>query len=114
MKLSMNGIEARHITLAAGDGLTAGALCKITAACTAGAAASGEAFVGPVTAVRAGLACVQLGGYCELPYTGSSAPTLGYCKLAADGTGGVTTNASGREYLVVEVDTTGKTVGLFL
>jgi hypothetical protein len=42
-------------------------------------------------------------------YTGS-APALGWSGLAADGSGGVKTSETGREYLVVDVDTDAQTV----
>ena len=113
MNICMNGIETRYITLAAASALEAGDLAKVSAANTAGPAGASEDFIGPVAAVREGLASVQTHGYCRLSYTGSAAPTLGWCKLAADGAGGVTTG-SGREHLVVEVDAKNKAVGLFL
>ena len=43
-------------------------------------------------------------------YSGSSAPTVGWSGLAADGSGGVKASSAGRSYLVVDVDTSGKTV----
>ena len=55
---------------------------------------------------RDGAACsVVLGGMVTAPYTGT-APALGWSGLSANGTGGVQANTSGRECLVVDVDTT--------
>ena len=42
-------------------------------------------------------------------YTGG-APALGWSGLAADGAGGVKSSESGREFLVVDVDTSAQTV----
>ena len=62
------------------------------------------------------LAAVQLRGYVQAAYTGT-APALGFASLVADGSGGLRvagTGETGRNCLVVSVDTTGKTMGLFL
>ena len=74
---------------------------------------SGDAFIGTVINVKNEYACVQLDGFVTLTYTGT-APSVGYCKLVADGNGGVKVSESGREYLVTEVYTAEKTVGIIL
>lgn len=74
--------------------------------------ASGETFIGVCTNVNDVTAQVQLHGYVQLPYTGT-APTAGFCSLAANGSGGVTAG-DGREYLVLDVDTTDAVVGFML
>ena len=43
-------------------------------------------------------------------YSGSSAPAVGGSGRAADGSGGGKASSAGRSYLVVDVDTSGKTV----
>jgi hypothetical protein len=58
-------------------------------------------------------AAVQTAGFVTVPYTGK-APSAGFCKLCADGQGGVRIDDSGREYLVIEIDKTAKTVGFIL
>ena len=42
-------------------------------------------------------------------YSGSAAPAVGWQVLACDGTGGVKTAEDGVKYLVLSVDTDGKT-----
>lgn len=88
--------------------------CKITANNTVGACAAGDKFFGVVSRVEGSVAGVIMGGYVELPYTGTTAPTVGHCALVADGTGGVKTDAGGVQYLVCKVDATNKIIGLFL
>ena len=66
--------------------------------------------------VTDGKACsVQLGGLVRVPYSGETAPAVGWNLLAADGNGGVSVVTSGgHSYLAVEVDTTGKTMTIML
>ncbi len=62
---------------------------------------------------RDGKACsVQLSGLVRVPYSGETAPAVGYAELLADGYGGVSVVTSGgSSYLALEVDTTAdKTV----
>ena len=113
MKISFDSIGEKLATFAAAEGLAEGAPCKVTASGTVGACSAGDKFCGVSGSVRAGAAAVVLGGLAELPYTGT-APALGWTKLAADGAGGVKAADSGREVLVVTVDTGAKTAGLFL
>lgn len=72
---------------------------------TADACGAGESFCGVVRSVgRDGKACsVQLGGLTEASYSGET-PETGFCRLSADGAGGVKKDESGREHLIVDVD----------
>ena len=57
----------------------------------------------------------MLGGMATAPYTGTAIPTVGWCALSANGTGGVTADSgNGNKLLVVDVDTAGKTVTFVL
>ncbi len=80
---------------------------------TVEACADGNIFCGVATSQSNNHNGVQMAGYVRLPYTGT-APTVGFVKLAADAAGGVKVNASGREVLVIAVDTVGKEVGFIL
>ena len=74
-------------------------------------------IAGVVKAVSRGKdACsVQLRGFVTLPYSGTTAPSLGYNALEADGAGGVKVGeSSARERLVVEVDATAGKVTFLL
>jgi hypothetical protein len=64
--------------------------------------------------LKAPYVTVQTEGYVSLPYSGT-APQPGYVSLAADGTGGVKSVATGgRQLLVINVDTDKKTIGFML
>lgn len=76
------------------------------------ACAAGEGFYGVVAALaRDKKACsVQLGGLVKIGYSGE-APALGFAKLSADGEGGVKSDSTGgREYAVLAVDETAKSI----
>ena len=111
MKVSYEGIGQWAATFAC-DGAAEGELVKLTANGTVGACSAGDPFCGQVLSVgRDGSACaVALGGMVTAGYSGSSAPAVGWSGLAADGSGGVKASSAGRSYLVVDVDTSGKTV----
>ncbi len=84
-------------------------VCKVGADGTAQTCAAGDRFCGVVKGLRGGFAGVQIHGIATVPYTGT-APTCGYGSLCADGIGGVKTASAGTTYLVLQVDTTAKTV----
>lgn len=116
MAISFEAIGERLATFAAGTGLTAGKVCKISANGTVGPC-SEEGFCGVVSEVRGGAAGVILDGYVELSYAGTTAPSLGYAVLTTDKAGEVVPaeeGGSGRTCLVVRVDTANKKIGLFL
>lgn len=110
--VSFEGIGMEVVTFQEKE-VTAGKLVALCENGTVENAGSGVAPAGLALNVRGGCAAVQVKGFAVLPYSGS-APALGWGKLAADGDGGVTIADSGRECLVVQVDSDGKTVGLFL
>ena len=95
--------------------------------------ADGDGFIGACLSGDDDFVSVRTGGYVRMTYSGA-APTVGYCRLAANGDGGVKLDAgsavtvtvsgtaydttgktySGGEYLVLEVDTTAHTVGFII
>lgn len=56
---------------------------------------------------------VKLRGFKSVKYSGA-APTPGYNILVADGAGKVKTAATGKKYLIADVDTTATTVTILL
>ena len=110
MNYSYEGIGQWCATFA-GSQAEEGQVVKLTAGKTVGPCAAGDGFCGMVLSVsRGGDACtVALGGMVTAGYTGT-APELGWSILVGDGSGGVKTAATGRSYLVVDVDSTAKTV----
>ncbi len=106
MKTAFEEIGYLAVTFADG-GCQAAKVCKVSAGGTAAPCADGDKFCGIAQSIRGGHVGVQLEGFVQVDYTGS-APGVGYVSLCADGSGGVKAG-SGREYLVVHVDSTAKT-----
>ncbi len=112
--ISMDGIGAKYVTFYTEEDASAvGKVCTLSGNDTVKASADGEKFCGILISVKDGIACVQVGGCCELPYSGTTAPSVGYCSVAA-ASGGVAVGEKGKEVLVYHVDTTAKTVGMVL
>ncbi len=115
MKVSYEGIGQWAATFACTEAVE-GEMVKISGSGEVSACAAGDGFCGQVLSVgRDGEACaVALGGMVTASYSGDTAPSLDWCALVADGEGGVRTagddDDNGRSHLVVDVDTSGKTV----
>ena len=104
-KISFEGIGEVVATFACGEGVTAGQVVKVTADGTVGSCSTGEKICGVALSAEDGYAAVQLGGLVKVAATGGSI-TAGWCKLSADGSGGMKQDGSaGTEYLVVRVET---------
>ena len=121
MNVSFHGIGQWFVTFlapAVGEGETCktveGTVVKIGGQGTVAACSAGDAFCGVIVAGgKDGLCSVQMGGFATLPYTGT-APALGLTALAADGSGGVKSLETGKEYWVVASDETAQTVTILL
>ncbi len=112
MNVSFNGFNEQIATFEAVSGVAAGKPVALSANGKVQAVTSG-AFCGICTGVRDGYAAVQLQGYIRVPYSGTL--TVGYKQLAAATGGKVTVDTTnGREYLVVEVDSTAGIAGILL
>lgn len=111
MKISFEGIGQWTATFAC-TGVQEGNLVKVSGNGSVGACGAGEAFCGQAVSLgRSGDACaVQLGGFITADYTGDTAPTVGWCGLSADGSGGVKADSTGRSFLVADVDAAAKVV----
>lgn len=96
-------------------GVSLGQVVKVTGRGTVGKCGAGDSFCGVVLHSRAGACAVQVRGFVTVSYSGT-APGLGLAALCADDKGGVKTAAAsgGTSYLVVDVDTTAKTVTILL
>ena len=111
MSISYKGFNDKQLTFKASGTITENTPVKLSANDTVSACSSGDDFAGIASQVRNGLAAVQMSGAATLPYSGTTAPTVGYISLVADGDGGVKVPASGgKEVLAVSVDTTAETV----
>ncbi len=112
MKVCFNGIGQQVVTFA-DSGCEKGKLCKVSDGGAVAPCGGNDVFAGLVLYTDGNWADVQLKGYITVPYSGT-APTPGWCEMAGDGSGGASVFQGGRSCLVVEVDTTAETVGMFI
>lgn len=117
MSISFNGIRDKATFTASSltYGTDEGKVCKVTANQTVGLCADGNQFHGVIETIERdnAICVVRKTGYSTLDYTGAD-PGAGIVKFLADASGGIKVDATGQEYLVVDVDTTAKKVTLFL
>lgn len=113
MKVSFEGIGESVVTFYNSKTAAAGAgvPVKMSGNGEVSVCAEGERFFGVALACDPDFAAIQMNGYVELGYTGT-APAVGFAKLVSNGAGGVKTAETGREFLIVDVDTVSKTIGL--
>ncbi|MFI3312433.1 MAG: hypothetical protein R3Y62_00960 [Eubacteriales bacterium] len=115
MNISFNAVGHEFLTFGSGGTATEGYPCVMAGNGTVKDATAGDVFCGITADVRDGAVGVLCKGYQEMGYTGTTVPTVGFVKLVADGDGGVKVDATnGREIWVLKVDSTAKTVGIFL
>ena len=117
MAISFEGIGEVVATFAndATNPAGCGNPCTIVENGTVALSAERDRFAGVVIHTRGGKAAVQLKGYVSVAYIGGD-PDLGWCRLVADGEGGVKIDITetGNEYLVVDVDPDNQIVGFML
>ncbi|MDR0889260.1 MAG: hypothetical protein LBM28_01260 [Oscillospiraceae bacterium] len=113
MAISFQSIAQQCATFLASRPMAHNTVCLLTGNNTVDICAGGDVFIGVVSNSKDGLANVILSGFVTLPYTGAN-PSTGFTALAADEDGGVQLDADGRQYLVVNVDTTRKLVSFYL
>ena len=101
MAISFQSIGNLSASFQAASGLLTDAPCMVSANDTVSPAAKSGKFCGVVECIREGIASVILTGCVKLNYSGDTAPSVGSA-------------ASGTSYLIVNVDTTEKTVEFFL
>lgn len=109
---SYNGFHTDVITLQA-QGEVKGVAVTINTDGVCVPAEEGDDFIGIAVNQREDMAGVQTEGYAETEYTGS-APTYGYCGLAAAADGKVAASDSAQTYKVIKVDTDNHIVGFIL
>lgn len=113
MSISFHGIGQVCATFM-GKGITEGHVVKMSDRGTAAACADGNDFFGVVMCSKDDACSVQVAGFVTVGYSGT-VPAVGWATLTANGSGGVkTASAGGRSYLVVDADTTAKTVTIKL
>lgn len=106
----LQGYNSRYITMKCSGKAAPGDLVVMSGNNIVKKAASGK-FMGVIHSMRDEYALVQTGGFVVLHYSGED-PAVGFVKLASDAAGDAVKSDSGREVLVIEVDTTEKNVGI--
>lgn len=113
MNVYLNGFDRKEVTFNASSTAKEGKTVSLINKTTVGASSVDTNFLGICVSVRSGMASVVLRGYVTVSYSGT-APSLGYSKIAADGTGGIKLSDSGRDILVADVDLINGTCGIVL
>ncbi len=103
MAVSFQSIAQQCATFYADEGIATGIPCMMEENNKVCPCDTAEPFIGVILDQRAGLATVALTGFVEVTFSGT-APTLGYCSMAANGNGGVQCLEGEKKYLVVSVD----------
>ena len=98
-KISFEGIGSVMATCQAEEGVIGSQVVKLTDNGMVAPCSAGDAFCGVAMEPRAGITGVQFKGFMTVTCTGSLTP--GWATLAADGSGGIKTAASGVTALVV-------------
>ena len=112
MSISFHAIGEVCATFLGGN-MTEGHVVKMSERGTVAACADGNDFCGVVMCGKDDACTVQVAGFVTVGYSGT-VPNVGWAHLAANGTGGVKTAEGGHTYLVVDADTTAKTVTIML
>lgn len=110
MNISFNGFDEEVITFETDGNIEANSPVMVTDNGIVDNALG--TFCGICKCTRNGYAAVQLKGYVVVPYI--NAPKVGYSKLTAVNGKVTVDNTYGREYLVINVDASTKTVGFML
>lgn len=114
MSISFNGYNDNAATFEIAGNAKIGDVVKMSSNNKVANCTAGNDFCGVLKCKESDdFVTVQLSGYVRASYS-DTAPSVGYCSLAGDGVGGVKVLASARQYLVLNVDTSLKTVGFLI
>lgn len=113
MKVSFEGIGEQVVSFTS-TGTVKGNFVKMSGNGQVAACSAADNFMGYCIEAENGFADVMTHGYISCEYTGTTAPTVGFGQLTADAGGKVKPANTGREYLIVNVNTTAKTVGFIM
>lgn len=112
MSNSYKGFNNQILTFKKGTALEVNKLATMGSDGTAVTATN--KFIGVVDSIRGEVVGIQLEGYVEVSYSGTT-PTFGRAALKADSNGSVSVETSGTSYYtVIHIDTTNKIVGFIL
>lgn len=110
MNINFSGYGENAATFYASSAVKKGMLVKMSDNGTVAPCASGDNFCGVCVDVRDGYATVVLSGYVKIP--AAKAIAVGYQKISASSANTATSSTTGREYLVIDADSSS--VGFIL
>lgn len=110
--ISYNGFNNNFLTFNTDTKLGKNTPVKVVAGDKVEACSTNDIICGVIASGSDDAASVQINGYVELPCTDATM-TLGYVSVCADSAGGVK-KGTGRQVLVVKVDTTDNICGFIL
>lgn len=113
MAISYEGIGQVCVTLYKNNTVTVGCTCSMAGDNCVGVSEEDENFAGIAAAIRGKYVNMIISGVVTLPYTGT-APGVGYCALAGDGSGNVKYSTEGNIYRVLSVNMKDHTVTFIL
>ncbi len=112
MSISFKGFNEQVITFRIQGEVEPGTLVKMCESETVEPCTSGDEFIGIAVHVHGGIAAVQVGGYVDLPYSGT-APSLGSSSISAAGSAQIK-NSGDMTVKVISIDETNSTAGILL
>lgn len=113
MIISFHGIGQVCATFLGRD-IKEGQVVKMSGRGIVAPCSDGNDFCGVVTCCRDDVCSVQVSGFVTVSYSGA-APAVGWTALSANGSGGVKADSTGgRNYLVVDIETSNKTATIKL
>lgn len=114
MKISLKGYGENAATFKSAGLVCQGQPVTMAENFTVKPCEEGDDIIGCALNSKGEYASVQLSGYVQFTYTGGLIPCVGLCGFIADGNGGVCVSASAKQFIVTDVDTDNKIVGIIL
>ncbi len=112
MGVSFNGYDKKILTFKKGISVTIGSPVKISGNNTVVDCSDEDNFCGIAISIKNDYVGVQMRGYVSSTYSGTTTPTVGYSKICADGSSAFKPDSTnGKNVLIVEVNSTDKTLG---
>ncbi len=113
MAISYEGIGQTCVTLRKKNTVTNGCVCAMAENNCVGISEEDENIIGIAAAVKGDYVSLIVSGIVTVPYSGT-APGVGICPLAGDGSGNVKYSTEGINYRVLSIDTKNRTVTFIL
>lgn len=117
MKVSFEGVNEQVLSFKSAsvtDGALVGKPVKMSASLTVAGCSANDVFVGFGIHDEDGFAEVMTHGFVKCAYTGDTAPAVGFATLVCSSATAVKTASTGRQVLVLTVDTTNKIVSFIM